>query len=145
MWYDPGTHHLSVGPKSAPENRLHKTDREELAVVHRTASPVESHPSSQGDAAAYWESASARALVQVAVGRCGDVVSAACPGDVAFEACVASIQDGPAGPGRDFLRETHDLDYHIRRGESNIPTFLSLGFYIHGRNAWWLREGGVTR
>jgi hypothetical protein len=83
-----------VAPASALENRLHRTDPEEPAAVRRTATPLGSHPSSQGDAEAYWESASARALVQVAVGRRGDVVSA-CQEDVVFEVYEAYVQNGP--------------------------------------------------
>lgn len=80
---------------SASGNRFHRTGREELAVVRHTATPLGSHPSSRGDAAPCWEIASARAFVQVVVGRRGDVVSA-CLGDVAFEVCGAPVQDGPA-------------------------------------------------
>ena len=80
---------------SASGNHLHRIDLEEPAVVRHTVIPLGSYPSSQGDAAACWETASARALVQVAVGRRGDVASA-CLGDVAFEACGAPVQGGLA-------------------------------------------------
>lgn len=93
-YYGPGEYHPSAVGASASGNHLRRTDPEEPAVVRHTATPLGNHPSSQGDAAAYWESAFAHAFVHIVVGRRGDVVSA-CPGDVASEACGGPVQDGP--------------------------------------------------
>ena len=91
----PEEYRPSVVAASASGNHLHRIGPEEPAAVRHTAIPPGSHPSSQDGAAACWETASAHALVQVVVGRRGDVVSA-CPGGVAFEACGAPAHDGPA-------------------------------------------------